>query len=147
MKKALTIYVDDDARLGNLCGAFLCWKGTETSLTMLNEAIPKDAAVLYLPWESTTGRTEWLLDNQMPEIIRKDFDAWDQEKYATFGRRIKLALDANGMTQRELAKKIKVTEVSVSRYITGNRIPRAPILMEMARVLGVSCDFLMGVIE
>lgn len=147
MKKVLTIYVDDDADLRNMCAAFVCWKGNLTSLTMLNETIPKDVTGVYLPWKSTTEKTEWIVDSTLPDIIQNDFDEWDKEKGVVIGKRIKAALDAKGMTQRELAKKIRVREVSVSRYVTGNRIPRAPILMEMARVLGVSCDFLMGVIE
>lgn len=145
MKKALTIYVDDDADLRNMCAAFVCWEGNSTSLTMLNETIPKDVTGVYLPWKSMTGKTEWIFDNTLPDIIQNDFDAWDKEKGAVIGKRIKAALDAKGMTQRELAKKIRVTEVSVSRYITGDRIPRATILIDIAKVLDVSIDYLMGV--
>lgn len=62
MKKALTIYVDDNADLLNMCAAFVCWEGNSTSLTMLNETIPKEATGMYLPWESKTGKTEWIYD-------------------------------------------------------------------------------------
>lgn len=147
MKKALTIYVDDDAYLGNICAAFLCLKDNSNSLTMLNETIPKEATGMYLPWKTETGKTEWIFDNTLPDIIQKNFDEWDEEKGAAIGKRIKAALDAKGMTQRELAKKIRVTEVSVSRYITGNRMPIAPIITDIAKVLGVSTDYLLGVNE
>ena len=41
MKKALTIYIDDDAELTNLCGGFVMWAGNENSVTLLNEKVPK----------------------------------------------------------------------------------------------------------
>ena len=144
MKKALTIYVDDNADLRNMCASFVCWEGNSTSLTMLNESIPKEATGIYLPWKSETGKTEWIFDTTLPDIIPNGFDAWDKEKGDVIGKRIKAALDAKGMTQRELAKKIRVREVSVSRYVTGNRIPRATILIDIAKALDVSIDYLMG---
>lgn len=43
-----------------------------------------------------------------------------------------------GMTQRELAEKIGATEVSVSRWINGNRIPKANDALKIAKALGTS---------
>lgn len=39
------------------------------------------------------------------------------------GGRIKGLLKKRGLTQKELAEKVGVTEVSVSRYISGERTP------------------------
>ena len=50
---------------------------------------------------------------------------------------IKEILEAKGMSQRELAEKAGITEVTMSRYINGNRVPKAPVAMCIARVLGV----------
>ena len=50
---------------------------------------------------------------------------------------IKEILEAKGMSQRELADKVGITEVTLSRYINGNRVPKAPVAMCIARVLGV----------
>ena len=50
---------------------------------------------------------------------------------------IKEILEAKGMSQRELAEKTGITEVTMSRYINGNRVPKAPVAMCIARVLGV----------
>ena len=47
------------------------------------------------------------------------------------------------MTQRELAEKIGTTEVSVSRYVTGKRVPSGPLLFKMARALGCTVEDLM----
>ena len=60
------------------------------------------------------------------------------------GGRIKQRLDELGMSQRELAKACKVTEVSMSRYISGDRTPKGPIISQIARTLGVTSDWLLG---
>ena len=55
-------------------------------------------------------------------------------------KNIKDILDEKGMSQRELADKVGITEVSLSRYINGNRVPKAPIALNIARVLGVDVN-------
>lgn len=49
--------------------------------------------------------------------------------------RIKELLEKKGMTQRELADRVGVTEVSMSRYINGDRTPKGPIAAKIAREL------------
>lgn len=49
-------------------------------------------------------------------------------------------LNKKGMTQRELADAIGTTEVSISRYITGDRIPKATTCIQMAKELGCSAE-------
>ena len=51
----------------------------------------------------------------------------------TLGGRIAALLKQNGMTQRELAEKVKVTEVSMSRYIAN-----------IAAALNTTSDYLLG---
>ena len=53
---------------------------------------------------------------------------------------IKEILEAKGMSQRELAEKAGITEVTMSRYINGNRVPKAPVAMCIARALGVDIE-------
>lgn len=54
-------------------------------------------------------------------------------------------MEKNNMNQRELAKKIGVTEVTVSRYINDEgRSPRVEIVSKIASVLGTNTDYLMG---
>lgn len=60
------------------------------------------------------------------------------------GTRITDLLNKKGMSQRELAERAGVTEVSMSRYINGNRIPKAMQLANIARVLGVTSEYLLG---
>jgi transcriptional regulator with XRE-family HTH domain len=45
-----------------------------------------------------------------------------------------------GMTQRELAERIGTTEVSVSRYISGSRVPKAPVCIQIAEVLNCKVE-------
>lgn len=49
-----------------------------------------------------------------------------------------------GFTQRELASKVGVTEVSMSRYIKGERVPTVTTIVSIAQVLGASVDYLVG---
>lgn len=60
------------------------------------------------------------------------------------GNRIFEVLQARCMTQRELARLSGVTEMSMHRYIYGERIPRADKLAKIAKALHVTTDSLLG---
>ena len=60
------------------------------------------------------------------------------------GARIKQLLEKNSMTQRDLANKIGITETSISRYISGERMPKANIVVYMADVLNTTTDYILG---
>lgn len=60
------------------------------------------------------------------------------------GERIKAAMELNGWTQRELANKLGVTQVTISRYITGLREPKIPTIMKLSKALGVTISYLIG---
>ena len=62
-----------------------------------------------------------------------------------FGIRLKeLRLQA-GMTQKQLAEQIGVTKSVVSFYELRERSPSPEILIKLASVFHVSCDFLLGI--
>ena len=65
----------------------------------------------------------------------------------TLGKRIAELLQTNGMTQRELAEKVHVTQVSMSRYINDERIPKAPVLANIATALHTTPNELLGTEE
>lgn len=48
------------------------------------------------------------------------------------------------LTQKELARKIGVTEASMSRYLKGEREPKIKVLIKIAHEFGVSTDYLLG---
>lgn len=60
------------------------------------------------------------------------------------GERISDLLQKHGLTQRELAEKVGVTEVSMSRYISGDRTPKGPIIANIALALHTTSDYLLG---
>ncbi|RPF46819.1 DNA-binding XRE family transcriptional regulator [Thermodesulfitimonas autotrophica] len=53
----------------------------------------------------------------------------------SFGRRLKQALKEAGLTQKEAARTVGVTEQAMSNYVSG-RIPEARILYRLARLCG-----------
>ncbi len=62
----------------------------------------------------------------------------------SLGQRLKKILNEQGMMQKELAEKIGVSEMVISRYIHGGRIISVPILIEICKALNVSADYLLG---
>lgn len=63
------------------------------------------------------------------------------------GERIAHALEMRGMTQKELANKTRLTEVTISRYINNQRVPKATHVKTLCKALCVSADWLLGVKE
>lgn len=61
-----------------------------------------------------------------------------------FSDRLKEALSLNNMTQKELAEKTGLTVASISRYITGTRVPSASVIRDVAVALNVTTDYLLG---
>ena len=66
------------------------------------------------------------------------------EKENILGKRISDLLDQQGLSQRELAEKVGITQVSMSRYISGARTPKGPDLANIAKVLHTTTDYLLG---
>lgn len=56
-------------------------------------------------------------------------------------------LEEKNITQRELADKINVTEVTISRYLSGERSPRIEIVNKIAEYFDVSIDYLLGRVD
>jgi transcriptional regulator with XRE-family HTH domain len=65
----------------------------------------------------------------------------------SFGQRLKAALNSRQMMQKELAEKIGVNEMAISRYVHGGRIISVPILIDICKALNVSADYLLGLSE
>ena len=62
----------------------------------------------------------------------------------TFATRLTAELQRQGLSQREYADRAGLTEVTASRYARGERVPRASVILKTAEVLGVTCDYLVG---
>lgn len=68
-----------------------------------------------------------------------------KDEWRIFAERVKKLLDARGISQRELADEVGITEVTMSRYITAERMPSATLIPSFAKALHVTCDYLIGV--
>ena len=99
----------------------------KTAIVMLSHEIEEyRAQIQRLRGMSTKLLTE--------DIVRTDI----------FAKNVKRLLDEKCMSQRELADTVGVTEVAMSRYLNDGRMPKGPILYNMAKVLGVSVDDLLA---
>lgn len=61
-----------------------------------------------------------------------------------FGSRLNVALKAKGMKNKDLAKKIHVSDSNISKYLSNQHYPNVPILVDIAKELNVSTDWLLG---
>lgn len=62
----------------------------------------------------------------------------------SFRRKVEERLAEQNMTQRGLAAQLGVNEVTVSRWLNGDRMPSVETLDRMAQVLGTSASFLLS---
>ena len=60
-----------------------------------------------------------------------------------FGNRLRKIREARGFTQRDLADRVKIELVQISRYERGQALPNAETLVALAEVLQVDIDVLL----
>lgn len=60
------------------------------------------------------------------------------------GNRLKIALESKGLSQREFAEKVGISEATVSKYISGMLGSRQKMLIDICKTLNVSADWLLG---
>lgn len=61
-----------------------------------------------------------------------------EELQDVFGTRLKRFMQEKNMTQRKLAKATGLTDVTISRYTNGTRLPGADELLKLSNALSVS---------
>ncbi len=65
-----------------------------------------------------------------------------------FSYRLTVLLEENNMTQTQLAEKeIGTSNVTICRYINGERVPRIDVASKIAAIFNVSLDYLLGISE
>ena len=62
---------------------------------------------------------------------------------STIGNRIKLKRKELGLTQAELGEKLNITDRAVSKWEQGEGDPNLSIIPDIAKILGVSLDYLL----
>ena len=60
-----------------------------------------------------------------------------------FSTRLLISCDKNGITPRELARRVGMVDKTVYNYCYGT-LPKVSTLFDIASALGVSIDFLLG---
>ncbi len=80
------------------------------------------------------------------EKIKKLYPGYDDVEInpTSFGARLRQIRKERGETQDEFAKKIETSKQVLSRYESGQRIPKISLAEKYAKALGVSVDYLMG---
>lgn len=66
------------------------------------------------------------------------------EKIDIFAERLFKAREDRHLTQQELADKLHITRQCLSRYENGEREVKASVLLDIANILNVSTDYLLG---
>lgn len=66
------------------------------------------------------------------------------EKWTIFGERLKTELERQEMSLRQFAEKAGLTLTTACRYVHSQRTPRATEILKAAKVLGVTCDYMLG---
>ena len=64
-----------------------------------------------------------------------------------FGVRIKTKLKEMGVPQKELARVLNVQPSTLCEWLNDHNEPPMQAIVEIARVLDVSCDYLLGVTD
>ena len=72
-------------------------------------------------------------------------DKYEEWELKIFSKRLNEQLDKQNMNQSELAEKCGLSPAAVSRYVNGERTPNATHLVNIAKALDVSCDYLTGI--
>ena len=67
-----------------------------------------------------------------------------EQNWSIFGKRLKDELVKQGISYRQFADKAGLTLTTVHRYANSLRIPRATEIIKSAEVLGVTCDYMLG---
>ena len=61
------------------------------------------------------------------------------------GEKLLSLMKKQGISQRQLADRLNTTEASLSRYVNGEREPKADMLANIATALNTTSDYLLGI--
>lgn len=108
-------------------------------------------AVIDFGWEKAPS--DKTIQNFTDDVIKFFSEQEEQVEVVklitdnAMGMRILSILQTTGKTQKEFAEEVGISEVSLSRYIAGSRVPKADILNKIAKALNVTADYLLGSVE
>jgi transcriptional regulator with XRE-family HTH domain len=62
----------------------------------------------------------------------------------TWQEKVKQLMESNGITQKRLSQLSGITEASISRYLNGDRKARIDIIVNIAKALNVTTEYLLN---
>lgn len=71
----------------------------------------------------------------------------EEYKFAEFGSRLKALREQSNIKQGQFADKLGIVRQSMSNYESGKHCPDVEVLKRMAKCLGCSVDYLLGLTE
>lgn len=76
-------------------------------------------------------------------VIYNDHNATKGGKTMTWQEKVKELMANQKLNQKQLSQKSGITEASVSRYLKGDRKARMDIIINFAKALGVTTEYLL----
>ena len=67
-------------------------------------------------------------------------DDLDERIKSCFGEMLKWKIRRSGIPQGEIAKKLGITEATLSRYVTGKAFPKADTLYELSKIINAPVE-------
>lgn len=64
-----------------------------------------------------------------------------------FAERLTIELKGCGLTQRQLAEKLHIDPANITNWKKGSNIPSLQIFYQLCKILDVSADYLLGLID
>ena len=86
----------------------------------------------------------WIARNPF-SLIEKDAGFALNRRMKTLGDKIKARIEEMGLSQKDAAQAIGISQQRLGNYAQDTRKPNVIILIKIARALGVSTDWLLGV--
>lgn len=80
------------------------------------------------------------LDNSIRQVYFNDSGIDETIIRKTFGNNLQKMLPFSGMNQQELADKVEVSRVMLSKYIRGKSVPSVIVARKIANALGCTVD-------
>lgn len=66
------------------------------------------------------------------------------DEWTIFGERLKAELTRKRISYRQFSEMSGITTTTICRYVNSQRIPRATEIKKVADILGVTCDYMLG---
>lgn len=106
----------------------------------IEEVIQVGEYDLLIKFKNGTKRLHDGFTNRYRLIQYENDDLTEEQWKFEFRTRLYQMMIRNGFSQKRLAEKIGVSEVMISRYITGECIPNSIMLHKLAKALHCSMD-------